>query len=95
MSIDVINSLKNPKKKLKDTFNLNSHLNKCLVDKWAKKIKITSLNDYITPITKKFDEINVKSILNKHKKHDSWFLVDYTLNPFLVCSFNCLYCYIR
>lgn len=41
------------------------------------------------------DEVQVKSILNKHKRRDSWFLVDYSLNPYLGCSFNCLYCYIR
>ena len=43
----------------------------------------------------KLDQIEVKSILNKHKKRDSWFLIDYSLNPFSGCSFNCLYCYIR
>lgn len=40
-------------------------------------------------------EILVKSILNKKKKRDSWFLDDYTLNPYEGCSFNCQYCYIR
>jgi DNA repair photolyase len=40
-------------------------------------------------------EINVKSILNKKKNRDSWFLDDYTLNPYEGCSFNCQYCYIR
>ena len=40
-------------------------------------------------------EIEVKSILNKSKKRDSWFLDDYTLNLYSSCSFNCLYCYIR
>ncbi|MEP7322410.1 MAG: radical SAM protein [Saprospiraceae bacterium] len=40
-------------------------------------------------------EIQVKSILNKTKKRDSWFLDDYTLNMYSSCSFNCLYCYIR
>lgn len=40
-------------------------------------------------------EIIVKSILNKKKKRDSWFLDDYTLNPYEGCSFNCQYCYIR
>ncbi|MEN6294448.1 MAG: radical SAM protein [Methanobacterium sp.] len=43
----------------------------------------------------KINKINVKSILNKHKKRDSWFLSDYTLNPYYGCSVNCLYCYIR
>ena len=40
-------------------------------------------------------EIQVKSVLNKSKKRDSWFLSDYTFNPYSSCSFNCLYCYIR
>ncbi|HEY0653458.1 MAG TPA: radical SAM protein [Chryseosolibacter sp.] len=39
--------------------------------------------------------IQVKSILNKKKKRDSWFLDDYTLNPYEGCSMNCQYCYIR
>ena len=39
--------------------------------------------------------ISVKSILNKKKKRDSWFLDDYTLNPYEGCSMNCQYCYIR
>ena len=41
------------------------------------------------------NEILVKSILNKKKQRDPWFLDDYTLNPYSGCSFNCLYCYIR
>src|SRR5688572_9848113 len=40
-------------------------------------------------------EIVVKTILNKKKNPDEWFLDDYTLNPYSGCSFNCLYCYIR
>lgn len=40
-------------------------------------------------------EIEVKSILNKKKKRDAWFLDDYTINLYSSCSFNCLYCYIR
>ncbi|NER12415.1 radical SAM protein [Leptobacterium flavescens] len=40
-------------------------------------------------------EIEVKSILNKAKKRDSWFLDNYTVNLYSSCSFNCLYCYIR
>ncbi len=40
-------------------------------------------------------EIQVKSVLNKHKKRDAWFLDDYSINPYMGCSVNCLYCYIR
>jgi DNA repair photolyase len=40
-------------------------------------------------------EVEVKSVLNKHKKRDAWFLDDYTINPYQRCSVNCLYCYIR
>lgn len=40
-------------------------------------------------------DIQAKSILNKTKRRDPWFLDDYTLNPYSGCSFNCLYCYIR
>ncbi len=41
------------------------------------------------------EKIEVKSILNKHKKRDDWFLDDYSINPYVGCSFNCIYCYIR
>ena len=37
----------------------------------------------------------VKTALNKLKKRDSWFLAEYTVNPYEGCSCNCLYCYIR
>lgn len=40
-------------------------------------------------------EIQSKTILNKSKRRDPWFLDDYSLNPYSGCSFNCLYCYIR
>jgi DNA repair photolyase len=40
-------------------------------------------------------ELIVKSVLNKKKHRDSWFLDDFTLNPYEGCSFNCQYCYIR
>ena len=40
-------------------------------------------------------EIEVKSVLNKTKRRDPWFLDDYTINLYSSCSFNCLYCYIR
>lgn len=39
--------------------------------------------------------LQVKSILNKKKNPDAWFLDDYTINAYSACSFNCLYCYIR
>lgn len=41
------------------------------------------------------NEIQVKTVLNKTKRRDSFFLDDYTLNPYSGCSFNCRYCYIR
>jgi DNA repair photolyase len=40
-------------------------------------------------------EILVKSVLNKKKKRDDWFLDEYTLNPYEGCPFNCQYCYVR
>ena len=40
-------------------------------------------------------EVFAKTILNKHKKRDEWFLDDYSLNPYQLCDFNCIYCYIR
>jgi DNA repair photolyase len=41
------------------------------------------------------DEVFVKTILNKHKKRDDWFLDDYSVNPYPGCAFNCVYCYIK
>ncbi len=40
-------------------------------------------------------EIKVRSVLNRHKKRDSWFLDDYSLNPYSGCSYGCLYCYTK
>ncbi|MDY9924382.1 SPL family radical SAM protein [Methanobacterium sp.] len=40
-------------------------------------------------------EIKVKSVLNKQKHADEWFLSGYSLNPYSGCSFNCVYCYTR
>src|SRR6185369_5729175 len=37
----------------------------------------------------------VKSVLNKQKQRDHWFLTDYSVNAYEGCSCNCLYCYIR
>jgi DNA repair photolyase len=53
---------------------------------------ICEIRGYLAPMP---HEIQVKSILNKTKKRDAWFLDDYTLNMYSSCSFNCLYCYIR
>jgi DNA repair photolyase len=39
--------------------------------------------------------MQVKSLLNKTKRRDPWFLDDYTINPYSGCSFNCTFCYIR
>jgi DNA repair photolyase len=36
-----------------------------------------------------------KSVLNKQKQRDSWFLTEYSVNAYEGCSCNCLYCYIR
>ena len=40
-------------------------------------------------------EKKVKSVLNKQKHRDSWFLTEYSVNAYEGCSCNCLYCYIR
>lgn len=41
------------------------------------------------------NKISVKTILNKSKKRDDWFLGNYTLNPYAGCSMACIYCYTR
>jgi DNA repair photolyase len=46
-------------------------------------------------VNKLVNEVSVKSLLNKHKKPDDWFLGDYTLNPYMGCSMGCIYCYTR
>ncbi|RHX78052.1 SPL family radical SAM protein [Leptospira yasudae] len=38
--------------------------------------------------------IRIKTILNKTKRRDPWFLDEYTVNPYSGCSFRCLYCYV-
>ena len=46
-------------------------------------------------MNKLVNEVSAKSLLNKHKKHDEWFLGDYTLNPYADYSMGCIYCYTR
>jgi DNA repair photolyase len=41
------------------------------------------------------NEVQAKTILNRHKKRDDWFLDDYSVNPYQGCSYNCIYCYTR
>jgi len=41
------------------------------------------------------NKINVKTILNKSKSQDNWFLGNYTLNPYAGCSIACIYCYTK
>lgn len=43
---------------------------------------------HCTPIT-------VRTILNKTKRRDPWFLDDYTVNPYSGCSMGCVFCYVR
>ncbi len=40
-------------------------------------------------------KVRVKSVLNRHKRRDSWFLDDYSVNPYYGCQFACTYCYTR
>ena len=40
-------------------------------------------------------EVEVKRVLNRHRSRDSWFLDDYSVNPYTDCQFGCVYCYIH
>jgi len=40
-------------------------------------------------------KVTVRSILNKHKRRDEWFLDEYSVNPYYGCPFACIYCYTR
>jgi DNA repair photolyase len=42
-----------------------------------------------------FKRKTVKTILNKRKGKRTLFMEDYTLNPYMGCSFNCTYCYVN
>ena len=52
-------------------------------------------HDAFINFTDMLQEKTVKSVLNKHKQRDNWFLDDYSVNPYEGCSCNCQYCYIR
>ena len=52
-------------------------------------------HDAFINFTDMVQEKTVKSVLNKHKQRDNWFLDDYSVNPYEGCSCNCQYCYIR
>lgn len=39
--------------------------------------------------------VTVRTILNKTKRRDPWFLDDYTLNPYSGCSMGCVFCYVH
>lgn len=40
-------------------------------------------------------KVEVKSVLNRHRRRDDWFLDEYSVNPYYGCPFSCVYCYTR
>ena len=38
-------------------------------------------------------EVFAKTVLNRRKFRDPWFLDEYSVNPYGNCDFNCVYCY--
>src|SRR6478672_13123182 len=60
-----------------------------------RSIRSSAFYVYIINCQHLLNQKIVRSVLNKHKKRDSWFLDDYSVNPYEGCSCNCLYCYIR
>lgn len=67
-----------------DSFITNSSNNKIDISNYAEIAKKYN-----------FKEKKVKTILNKAKETRSIFLGEYSLNPYLGCSFDCEYCYIN
>ncbi|RLG48262.1 MAG: radical SAM protein [Thermoproteota archaeon] len=39
--------------------------------------------------------VEVRSVLNRHRRRDPWFLDDYSVNPYSGCPLGCVYCYLR
>ena len=40
-------------------------------------------------------QVFARSVLNRHKRRDAWFLDDYSLNPYVGCGYGCVYCYVH
>ncbi len=40
-------------------------------------------------------EVEARSVLNRHRRRDGWFLDDYSVNPYYGCPLGCVYCYVR
>ncbi len=39
--------------------------------------------------------VRVRSVLNRHRRRDDWFLDEYSVNPYYGCPLSCVYCYTR